>query len=190
MPSFTEEIGSRASNIVGGNDIARPRLTRIPYSGSLEKFKYNDLTPVIGRELEDLQIRDLLKESDEVIRDLAVTGECICLCPNSVARDVILSHVVKCPLREMYCSADRNTGIAVSQRGVVFLRDQDVTPNEMKDFMLRLAYLAGSVCIHMRRNLHTFISSPFPTSAIQCILKGTTSNPALSRNHPPSTCIP
>ena len=34
---------------------------------------------------------------------------------------------------------------AVSQRGVVFLRDQDVTPAEMKDFMLRLTEQAGSV---------------------------------------------
>lgn len=32
---------------------------------------------------------------------------------------------------------------AVSQRGVVFLRDQDVTPNEMKDLMLRITELSG-----------------------------------------------
>ncbi|KAK4198570.1 hypothetical protein QBC40DRAFT_308210 [Triangularia verruculosa] len=31
----------------------------------------------------------------------------------------------------------------VSSRGVVFLRNQDVTPNELKDFMLRLTTLAG-----------------------------------------------
>lgn len=33
----------------------------------------------------------------------------------------------------------------VSQRGVVFLRDQDVTPHEMKDLMLRITELAGCV---------------------------------------------
>ncbi|KAK0631383.1 hypothetical protein B0T14DRAFT_572485 [Immersiella caudata] len=94
-----------SSNIVGGNDIARPTLTRPKYTGSLEQFKYNDLTPVIGREFDDVQVRDLLKASDDVIGDLAIT---------------------------------------ISERGVVFLRDQDVTPTEMKDFMLRLTTLAGS----------------------------------------------
>ena len=32
---------------------------------------------------------------------------------------------------------------AVSQRGVVFLKNQDVTPQEMKEFMLRLTEVAG-----------------------------------------------
>lgn len=35
--------------------------------------------------------------------------------------------------------------LSVSQRGVVFLRDQDVTPTEMKDLMLRITELAGCV---------------------------------------------
>lgn len=33
----------------------------------------------------------------------------------------------------------------VSERGVVFLRDQDVTPTEMKDLMLRITELSGCV---------------------------------------------
>lgn len=36
--------------------------------------------------------------------------------------------------------------MAVSERGVVFLRDQDVTPTEMKDLMLRITELSGCVC--------------------------------------------
>ncbi|GJN86393.1 hypothetical protein PLIIFM63780_009973 [Purpureocillium lilacinum] len=51
-----------------------------------------------------LQIRDLLKAEDSLIRDVAVT---------------------------------------ISQRGVLFLKNQDVTPSEMKDFMLRLTALSG-----------------------------------------------
>lgn len=35
----------------------------------------------------------------------------------------------------------------VSERGVVFLRDQVVTPTQMKDLMLRITSLAGSVRI-------------------------------------------
>lgn len=34
---------------------------------------------------------------------------------------------------------------AVSERGVVFLRDQDVTPTEMKDLMLRITKISGCV---------------------------------------------
>lgn len=45
------------------------------------------------------------------------------------------------------CQADDATiqdlALTISQRGVVFLKDQDVTPLEMKTFMLRLTELAG-----------------------------------------------
>ncbi|KAK2056786.1 TfdA family taurine catabolism dioxygenase TauD [Colletotrichum caudatum] len=97
--------GAAEANIVGGNPIARPRLSKpLVYSGSLNSYKSVDITPVIGREYEGLQVVDLLKADDQVIRDLAAT---------------------------------------ISQRGVVFLRDQDVTPTQMKDFCLRLTELAG-----------------------------------------------
>ncbi|KAM7185098.1 alpha-ketoglutarate-dependent taurine dioxygenase [Rhypophila sp. PSN 637] len=104
MPAVIEDPGISA-NIVGGNDIARTRrASPIKYSGTLDKYSWNDLTPVIGREFEGLQIKDLITAEDQVIQDLAVT---------------------------------------ISERGVVFLRDQDVTPIQMKDFMLRLTEQAG-----------------------------------------------
>lgn len=37
------------------------------------------------------------------------------------------------------------THYVVSQRGVVFLRDQDVTPSQMKALIERVTKLAGSV---------------------------------------------
>ena len=83
MPSSIQDSANgpwSASNIIGGNDIARPAVTKPTYSGSLEQFKHNDLTPVIGREFEDVQVRELLKGSDDVIRDLAITGKCIHRC--------------------------------------------------------------------------------------------------------------
>lgn len=92
-------------NIVGGHVEARPRLSQpLVYSGSLDSFEQNDITPAIGTEFFGLQIRDLLKWDDQLVKDLAVT---------------------------------------ISQRGVVFLRNQDVTPTEMKDFIIRLSTLAG-----------------------------------------------
>ncbi|XP_014556084.1 hypothetical protein COCVIDRAFT_100892 [Bipolaris victoriae FI3] len=100
-----DEYAAGGTRIFGGNATARSRLLEpLVYSGSLDNYKYQDLTPVIGREFEGLQVTDLLQASDAVIKDLAVT---------------------------------------VSQRGVVFLRNQDVTPNQMRDLMLRLTELSG-----------------------------------------------
>jgi alpha-ketoglutarate-dependent taurine dioxygenase len=39
----------------------------------------------------------------------------------------------------------RDLAITVSQRGVVFLRNQDVTPQQMRELMERITVLAGSV---------------------------------------------
>ncbi|TEA21214.1 putative alpha-ketoglutarate-dependent sulfonate dioxygenase [Colletotrichum sidae] len=104
MPSAVSNATAE-TNIVGGDPVARPRLSKpLVYSGSLDKYKNSDLTPVIGREFEGLQVADLLKADDQLIKDLAVT---------------------------------------ISQRGVVFLREQDVTPTQMKEFGLRLTELAG-----------------------------------------------
>lgn len=62
--------------LFGGNAHARPRLLKsLNYTGTLDSFTNQDLTPVIGREYEGLQVRDLLRWGDEMIRDLAVTSE-------------------------------------------------------------------------------------------------------------------
>jgi len=39
----------------------------------------------------------------------------------------------------------KDLAVTVSQRGVVFLRNQDVTPQQMKDLMERITRAAGSV---------------------------------------------
>lgn len=73
MPS-AETISSSAvrSNIVGGNSEAKTRCREpLLYSGSLEKFTHADITPVIGREYEGLQVTELLSVEDTMIRDLA-----------------------------------------------------------------------------------------------------------------------
>ena len=69
------EDGVNGTRIVGGNSTARSRLSvPLVYSGSLDSFKHQDLTPVIGREYEGLQVTDLLSQGDILIRDLAVTS--------------------------------------------------------------------------------------------------------------------
>lgn len=71
-----DDQNGNESNIVGGNPKARSKLLKsLEYSGSLDSFKHHDITPVVGREFEGLQVTDLLKWGDELIRDLAVTSQ-------------------------------------------------------------------------------------------------------------------
>lgn len=143
MPSAVSN-GAAEANIVGGNPAARPRLSKpLVYSGSLDNYKHADITPVIGREYEGLQVVDLLKADDQLIRDLAVTSKYLQL-------SSYVSPLTMC---------------SVSQRGVVFLRDQDVTPTQMKDFCLRLTELAGCVSQFYQTSSCGGIMSPASNSA-------------------------
>lgn len=66
---------SAETTTVGGHLDARSRLREpLVYSGSLDVFEHQDITPLIGREFTGLQVTDLLKWGDELIRDLAITG--------------------------------------------------------------------------------------------------------------------
>ena len=117
------------TSIRGGHEDARPTITSpITYTGSLDSFQHQDLTPVIGREFTGLQIAHILEsepeQRDRMIRDVAVTGT---------------SDSLSLPERKVYSEN------SVSQRGVVFLRDQNVTHLQMKDFCERLSTLAGCV---------------------------------------------
>jgi hypothetical protein len=115
--------GVKEANIVGGHASARSRLPGpLFYAGSLDNFTQQDLTPVIGREFGGLQVTDLLRWGDDMIRDLAITSTT--------------------PSAFSYTQTDL---LSVSQRGVVFLRDQTVTRTEMKDLMLRITEVSGSV---------------------------------------------
>lgn len=63
-------------SIRGGQPTAHTRLAKpLPYTGLLDSYDFQDLTPVIGRKYENLQVRDILAlpNRDQVIRDLAVT---------------------------------------------------------------------------------------------------------------------
>lgn len=48
-------------------------------TGALDKYEFVDVTPVIGREYPNVQLTDLLnaENADELVRELAITGECI-----------------------------------------------------------------------------------------------------------------
>jgi hypothetical protein len=70
-----EKVEDANGDIVGGHPGARSRLSKpLVYSGSLDTFAHQDVTPSIGREFEGLQVTDLLRWGDDMIRDLAITG--------------------------------------------------------------------------------------------------------------------
>lgn len=76
-PTTHEPLGD--ISIRGGHKLSRTkRLEPLVYSGSLDHYAHEDLTPVIGREIRGLQLTDLLKASDNdrLIQDLATLGWC------------------------------------------------------------------------------------------------------------------
>ncbi|KAL4936797.1 hypothetical protein BDV06DRAFT_233019 [Aspergillus oleicola] len=104
MPTVIEQD---SPNLVGGHSEARPRISRpLEYSGGLDAYQHQDLTPVIGTEYEGLQIAEILRSPscEQVIQDLAVT---------------------------------------ISRRGVVFLRNQNITPQQMRELAEILTRVAG-----------------------------------------------
>jgi alpha-ketoglutarate-dependent taurine dioxygenase len=94
--------------------------------GSLDRYNSFDVTPALGREFVDVNLKEWLRapNSDDLIRDLAITS-------TSPLSPVL---VIKQPL----------TLNAVSQRGVVFFRKQNELDNELqKELAQRLGQLAG-----------------------------------------------
>ena len=72
-------------------------------SGVLDQFKSFDVTPVIGREYPDVDLAGWLKapNSDELIRDLAITG--LFPSPNNVSPDFLLTHFFEISLSKRRC---------------------------------------------------------------------------------------
>lgn len=92
MPSA--QAPTPPASIKGGNDKARTSITEpLINSGSLDSYEQNDATPIIGREILGLQIKDILNSSNakEQIRDLAITGKYE-LCSFFMLNYVVASH--------------------------------------------------------------------------------------------------
>ncbi|ODQ54688.1 taurine catabolism dioxygenase [Saitoella complicata NRRL Y-17804] len=85
---------------------ATPKATPYTYGGSLDSFNSFDITPIIGREFPDVDLRAVLNapNREDLIHDLAVT---------------------------------------ISDRGVVFFRNQSLTTDEQKQLGLLLGELTG-----------------------------------------------
>lgn len=73
-----EHIATKLSNIQLQSSPTQEAEPRKPLQlkGVLEQFKQFDVTPVIGREFQDVNLAEWLRapNSDELIRDLAITS--------------------------------------------------------------------------------------------------------------------
>ena len=122
--STRDDLKNRVPDNQSKADDQTPLRAPLELKGVLNQFKSFDVTPVIGREYKDVDLAEWLRapNSDELIRDLAITSE-----PHTQ-----LSNVVYTDLH------------SVSQRGVVFFRAQDgITDDLQKELAQRLGELSG-----------------------------------------------
>lgn len=90
LPFKTKTLGDSGSS-VPAVDESLPELRTdhrepLKLSGALDKYEHFDVTPIIGREFVDVDLAEILRapNSDELIRDLAITGQShLELCPDS-----------------------------------------------------------------------------------------------------------
>lgn len=74
VPSKAFVAASSSSPAIVANQMINKPLSM---TGILDNYKYDDLTPVIGREYPTIQIRDLLNapNSEELLREMAIISE-------------------------------------------------------------------------------------------------------------------
>lgn len=108
-------------SIAPGHSSASRLSGPLTYSGTLDTYEHFDVTNVIGREFPNLQLSEILHDDDK-IRDLAILGKLI----------------------GGFCSRGSSTDTRkVSQRGVVFFRNQDLSIDDQKLLGQRLGELTG-----------------------------------------------
>ncbi|MCJ1353871.1 MAG: hypothetical protein MMC33_003858 [Icmadophila ericetorum] len=121
-----DQIPTKVANGVHGEPSYSSTLKKpLKLQGLLDRYKSFDVTPVIGKEFQDVDLVEWLKapNSDELLRELAVTSGSMSTPP---LRKVLIMHS------------------AVSQRGVVFFRAQDALTDDLqKELVHRLGQLTG-----------------------------------------------
>lgn len=86
-PAVTETVAQVTQNLkqkLSLKDQVQPNLETghrepLKLSGALDQFKQFEVTPVIGKEFVDVDLAEWLRapNSDELLRDLAITGTAI-----------------------------------------------------------------------------------------------------------------
>ncbi len=77
-PGITSDIPLHSENGISHTTSEDKHPVPLALSGALDRFSYEDITPVIGREFLNINIVDDLLDvsnADELIRDLAITSK-------------------------------------------------------------------------------------------------------------------
>lgn len=112
---FIAEIKKGSDGLTQSSAFPAP----LQYSGTLDNYESFDVTSVIGREYPKLQLSEILSD-DAKIRDLAIQGE--------------FKHHRSPRLADI---------VSVSQRGVLFFRNQDIGIEDQKILGQKLGELTG-----------------------------------------------
>ena len=77
MANFHDE--NAVPNGLNGTSQKASLKAPLQLTGALDQFKSFDVTPVIGKEFQDVDLSAWLRapNSDELLRDLAITSQCI-----------------------------------------------------------------------------------------------------------------
>lgn len=77
-PSITEPALSAVHTVEGKLPLKGTERVPLKLNGALDAFESFDVTPTIGREFPNASLKDFLRapNSDELLRDLAITGRC------------------------------------------------------------------------------------------------------------------
>jgi len=132
-PAADIDVGSNNAHKLA-TPVKAPYGSRLPeplrYSGSLDSYENFDVTAVIGREFPTLQLSEILHD-DNKIRDLAILGKSLF----SQTEWLLSTYFDSIQILRL-C-------LAVSQRGVVFFRNQDLAIDDQKLLGQRLGELTG-----------------------------------------------
>jgi hypothetical protein len=77
-PSITETAVPAVHIVEGKLPLKGTERVPLKLDGALDAFESFDVTPIIGREFPNASLKDFLRapNSDELLRDLAITGRC------------------------------------------------------------------------------------------------------------------
>lgn len=75
-------MSTTTQTVVGVETSSSPQREPLELKGVLKEFESFDVTPVIGREFANVNLKDWLRapNSDELLRDLAITSKLNCAC--------------------------------------------------------------------------------------------------------------
>jgi hypothetical protein len=91
-------------------------------SGALDRFKYVECSPALGREYHGLQLSSII-DDEAIVKDLAISS----MSAHTISDLTLMPRA-----------------LSVSERGVLFFDDQDISAADTKRLLLKFNRLTGA----------------------------------------------